>query len=538
MAQTDKKNQLDMLAADTRGFNADIAKKSIVSTPTAAQNAAPRGPIVFNIATAADEFTPWGYDVASRDAQLRSFWHTEPLLASAVYSMSARLAVVDWKIEGIDPTKPKPRNTVSAVEQMLKNADYGEGWMDFITKVAIDIYTQDNGAFIELVRQDNDPKSAVISINHLDSARCFRTGDREAPVRYQDKDGVYHELKWWNVIALTEMPSPIETMYSVGYSAVTRALRAAQIIRDIAIYKKEKVSGQFMRTIHFVSGVSDDNIEAAMALSQERQLNLNLYRYAQPAIVATLDPDTTLQHEQIDLASLPDGFDEEITLKWYISQLALAFGVDYQEFAPLPGGNLGSGQQAEILHLKSRGKGPALLMSRLENIFNNFGILPKNVKFEFTVQDSRAEAERAAARFERGKDRSARVQAGELDAEGARELAVLDGDLPEWMLDIINKRIEEKKKEEKAQADEQLQQMQQSKNGAIASPPISATNQQTQGGINSQMKRSFDNDDFRAAILRRLLDSGVISAEQVQITAEDIAAETRRLQKKGILHAK
>jgi hypothetical protein len=525
------------LEVQGRAFDPNTAGKSVIKTPTVRENRNPMGPLVFNVASASDEFVPWGYDVKSRDMQLRSFWPTEPILASAVYSMAARLSVVDWEINGVDATKPKPKNTIAAVEQLLRNADYGQGWMSFITKIAIDIYTQDNGAFIELVRRDNSPTSSVIALNHLDSARCYRTGDPETPILYKDTDGRYHEMKWWHVVQITEMPSPIEEMFGVQYSAVTRALRAAQIIRDIAIYKKEKVSGQFMRTLHFVAGVTEDNINAALIIAKEQQLNLNLYRYSQPAIMATLDPDTQLQHVQIDLATLPDGFDEEVTFKWYISQLALAFGVDYQEFAPLPGGNLGSGQQSEILHLKSRGKGPALLMSRLENIFNNFGILPQNVKFEFKVQDSRMESERATARFERGKDRAARVAAGELDAQGARDLAVLDGDLPDYMVEDINKRQEEKKAEEEAQRQEQLAQQQamndqkmQLQAGKLKSPPVTMTDKQTQGGVNRQMRKSFDNDDLRAAVIRRLQRDKVLEVrDEVMFTEADIEAERQRL---------
>lgn len=513
-------------------FDPKTAEKSVVKTPSARENRGPMGPLVFNVASAADEFIPWGYNVRGRDAQLRNFWHTEPLLASAIYSMSARLSVVDWEFAGTDPTKPKPSTTIAAATRLLKNADYGQGWMSFITKVATDIYTQDNGAFIELVRREDSPTSPVIAINHLDSGRCFRTGDPEIPVRYQDLDGRYHELKWWHVVQITEMPSPIEEMFGVQYCAVTRALRAAQVLRDIAIYKKEKVSGQFMRTLHFVAGVTEDNINAALVVAKEQQLNLNLYRYSQPAIMATLDPDTTLQHVQIDLATLPDGFDEEITNKWYISQLALAFGVDYQEFAPLPGGNLGSGQQSEILHMKTRGKGPALLMSRIENIFNNFGILPQNIQFGFKVQDALAESQRATARFERGKDRAARVAAGELDAEGARDLAVLDGDLPDYLVESITKRQEERKAEEEAQRQEQMQidqEMQQQKM-QLKSPPVTMSDKQTQGGVNRQMRKSFDNDDLRAVIIRQLQREGVLQVrDEVMFTPEDIEAERQRL---------
>jgi hypothetical protein len=154
-----------------------------------------------------------------------------------------------------------------------------------------------------------------------------------------------------------------------------------------------------------------------------------------------VDPTATLSHVHIDLASLPDNFDEDVSFKWYVAQLAVAFGVDYQEIAPLMTGNLGSSQQSEIMHLKTRGKGPALVMNIFENIINS-GLIPGNVKFRFLEQDVRAETEKAEARFNRGKDRSLRIKSGELDPKAARQLAVLDGDLPEWLANEVDTRAE------------------------------------------------------------------------------------------------
>ena len=138
---------------------------------------------------------------------------------------------------------------------------------------------------------------------------------------------------------------------------------------------------------------------------------------------------------------LPDNFDEDTSFKWYVAQLAAAFGVDYQEIAPLMTGNLGSSQQSEIMHLKTRGKGPAVIMALFENIINN-GLIPGNVEFRFKEQDLRAETEKANARFTRGKDRAFRLKAGEIDTKAARQLAVEDGDLPAYMAKEIDDRGE------------------------------------------------------------------------------------------------
>jgi 2'-5' RNA ligase len=166
-----------------------------------------------------------------------------------------------------------------------------------------------------------------------------------------------------------------------------------------------------------------------------------LYRYGLPVIIPGVDPTATLSQIHIDLAALPDNFDEDTSFKWYVAQLAAAFGVDYQEIAPLMTGNLGSSQQSEIMHLKTRGKGPALIMGLFEDTINK-GLIPGNVKFRFLEQDLRSETEKAEARFTRGKDRAFRLKAGELDTKAARQLAIADGDLPQWLADEIDARGE------------------------------------------------------------------------------------------------
>lgn len=419
-----------------------VIMQSVVEFPDVIERVRPGGPIVFNIAASADEFFPWGYDLKGRDAQLRNFWVTEPLLASAIYMMSARMSAMGVEIVGANPKKERPRNTIMLGEHLVNSADRGRGWQIFMAKLMIDVYTQDNGGFIEIIRRENKPNSPVVGVAHLDSYRCDRTGDPEIPVIYRDRKGREHKLNWWNVQTVEDLPSPIESMYGAQYCAITRCLRAAQIIRDIALYKKEKISGQFARSVHFVAGVTRQNIEDGLALAQEAMLNQNLTRFAPAPIIPTIDTESRLNHVQVDLAALPDGFNEEITLQWYVTQMAIAFGVDYQEFAPLASGALGSGQQSEVLHLKSRGKGPAMLISTLEHIFNDNGILPSNIKLQFKVEDSRGDEGRANARFLRAKDRSLRIDSGELDPKAAREIAVLDGDLPVDVLEEMETRPE------------------------------------------------------------------------------------------------
>lgn len=421
------------VAVNEKQFSEELNQKSVVKTPGAEENAQPSAPFLFLVSSVADSITPWGTNVKLRDKELREFVVSEPVISSALYSTSVRNASFEWEIVPANPEGPDPKNTRLAVERMLKASNRGQGWKPLMLKTCFDLYSSDNAVFWELIRAEDNPRSPVLNIAHLDSGMCFRTGDPGVPVMYQDRYGVLHYLKWYQVMTIEEFPSPIESMFGVQLCAVSRALRASQILRDIEIYKHEKVSGRWAKSIDFIGGVSRTELEDAYKRAASFLDNAGLQRYGHHIIVPGIDPTNTLSRETIDLASLPDNFNFDEEMKWYIAILAMAFGVDYQEFAPLPSGALGSGQQSEILHMKTRGKGPAMIMGLFESILNDNRILPSTVRFQFKVHDAAQEESQANARFLRGKDRAVRIQSQELDVIGARQLAIKDGDLPDYL---------------------------------------------------------------------------------------------------------
>ncbi|RPJ20969.1 MAG: hypothetical protein EHM33_27295 [Chloroflexi bacterium] len=406
-------------------------EESIQKPPTA--NLLGGGGMVFTwtIASAADSILPWGRNVAGRDRQLRDFWPTETYLAGGLASVSFRNATLDWEVQNSS-------ERVAQVEtEKLNSAIAGDtfGWVQFIEKFSQDLYTQDNGAFVEIIRDPGldasskfkNERAPCIGIAHMDSNKCIRTGDPETPVLYTDRNGKIHKLKWYQVIAFSDYPSAIETMNGVGYCAVTRALRMAQIARSIFIFKDEKISGRHFKQMHFVSGVSRQDIKDEMVRGQEEANNSGMIRFMLPAILASLDPEKPVSTATIDLASLPDGFSFDEEMKWYISGLSLAFGVDYQEFAPLPGGNIGSASQSMILHRKSSGKSPAVFMRKLTEGFKNYGILSRGSTLRFNDKDEQEELERQEVRTAAMEEVAISVRSGILTPDAARKDLVARG---------------------------------------------------------------------------------------------------------------
>jgi len=343
--------------------------------------------------------------------------------------MCAKVAALDFELKGADKAVTRYRN-------VLMSSDFGVGWVDFCQKITLDYFVSDNGTMIELLRPPNSQATTpVYGLAHLDSQRCNRTGKPEVPIRYRtvSRGNKYRSLKWWQVIHMADMPSPREELKGVGYCAVSRILRAAQILRDIGLHKRQKLAGKRIPAIMFVQGIRRNAVQAALNTTIEEQRSTGLSHYTSPAIVASPDPSRPVDVKLIELAGLPDGYEEDTTLKWYIATLALGFGTDYNEFAPLPGGGLGTATQSTEMAARARGKGPGVILQQLEFAINWF-VLPESVEFQFASTDPIAEAEKMQQRLQRGRDRAVRLYRGELTPEQALRLAVMDGDAPEEFL--------------------------------------------------------------------------------------------------------
>lgn len=407
----------------------DLKKMQGQSVHAAVDNMGSVPYFVLSLASYGDGMPEWGSNPTYRDYVLRKFWPTEPWLSATISSLAARNAAFSWTLEG-------PPRTCARIQETLHLSEMGAGWIPLIQKVSEDLLTQDNGAFIEIIRDGEGPNGALLGLSQLDAGQCVRTGNIEYPVLYTDREGARHKMKWHQVLSLTDFPSPIESMNGMQMCAVSRILRSAQILRDTAIYQQEKVGGRNPGKLYVVSGVSTQVLEDALTVAANNADNKGLTRYQTPAILGTLDPTATVSVAEIALKNLPDGFDVEKDMKWYIALLALAFGCEYQDLAPLPGGGLGTSQQSTILHLKARGKGPELFQKLMEHSFN-FQILPQNVTFKFDEKDYEAQRIEAEVKRQRAETRKLDIESGAITPQVARQMMQDDGDLSDEYLQML-----------------------------------------------------------------------------------------------------
>lgn len=386
----------------------------------------------YQMASVADTITPWGPYTWVRDRQLREFWPTESNLAGAMANVCMRNAAFDFVI------RHSSSKLETAVNDMLKSSlgPPGQiGWTSKETAVSQDFYVNDNGAFEELIR---DPgldanskfkaeKAPVIGIAHLDSGQCQRTGDPQVPVIYADRHGVRHKMQWYQVIPFCEMPSPIARMNGVGISAVSRVLRAAQIMKSIHVLTDEMVSGRNVRKINVVGGVSRTDIDDARKRTQEQADNKGQARFIEHVILASLDPEKQVSVATINLAEFPTDFNYDIFMKWYVSTMALAFAVDYQEFAPLPGGNIGSSAQSQVLNSKANNKGPATYMKMKVEAYKTYGVLPRDCTMEYVGRNLAEELDKQTIRTKAMEEYALSLRNGVLDAPSSRDDLVRRG---------------------------------------------------------------------------------------------------------------
>lgn len=384
---------------------------------------------MFFMAQQADEIMPWGSNIKQRDRALREFIPVESMFAAALGIVAARNAAFSWKLEG------PPRKTAK-MQKVLESANFGQGWANFVARLTVDLSTQDNGAFFEIIREKDSEDAEVIGIASMDALRCYPTGLPDTPVVYQDRLGQYHTMKWYQVVHILEMPAAYESPPGLQYCALTRIMRSCRIARDIDIYTQEKVGGRNARAVTLVKGVTPAQIDTAWQVAKIQNDAAGLMRYSQPILVGSVDPKADIGFETLELASLPDGFNAKESKEAYTALLAMGFMTDYQEFAPLPGGGLGTSNQSDILDKKSQAKGPGLFMKLVASAMN-WSVLPADVEFAWDEQNADAEKLDADTKLVKAQVYVALVGIGVLSAEAARQMMYDDGWLPKEILDMM-----------------------------------------------------------------------------------------------------
>ena len=236
-----------------------------------------------------------------RDKELRKFWMAGDHISGAVYAMESKMKAIPRKVVARDQSI---REHVVEAEQMTEflqlTAQFGEEWEAYYGKFVEDLLTQDNGAFGEIIGAGSKSQPLVgkpLSVAHLDSSRCQRTGNAEFPVIYTDGDGKQYKLHWTRVMYTSQMSSPRSDMFGVGFCAVSRSINVAQSLMDVLVFKQEKMGSRPHNAMLVTKGGLDPmDVRTGFEIAQQRMDDQNLKRYSKMVVVGSASmPEADLE---------------------------------------------------------------------------------------------------------------------------------------------------------------------------------------------------------------------------------------------------
>jgi hypothetical protein len=326
---------------------------------------------------------PWWSE--ARDNALRQFVYrpNNDILVGAVSSMLKKFKAMNWKIEG-------PLRVINRQQRVLTTAEFYQGWSFWLGKVLFDYYSQDKGAFSELIGA-GDPNGPMvglpIGLAHLDAQYCQLTGDIEYPVIFNNpKTNNAHRLHTTRVAHFVDMPSPAEGMNNTGFCGVSRVIGSSEILLKINRYKNEKLNDLPEAGLLLFNNVLPQRWNDAKADYNRETRRLGQEHWRNIMTMFGLDPAQPASAELISFANLPEAFNELESTNTYATILALAFGVDVREFWPITGGALGSAAESLVMHQKARGKGVGEVIGMIERILN-WKVMPDSATFAFDFKD-------------------------------------------------------------------------------------------------------------------------------------------------------
>lgn len=324
-----------------------------------------------------------------RDRVLTATLDLEDMWASAVAKAVTKIAVRGYEVSDSDDSTRRTEFGKNLVTNLDGPSDYRIG----MAKVVQDFLLCDNGWFVEVARASNKPGAKIQALYHLDSFRCFRTGNLDYPVLYLDWEGGWHKLRGDQVVYGADMPSPRARMWGRGRCAASRAFQTIVKLSAVETYFREKITGSRALSLHFILGLSKQQLVDAMETSEAEKARKGHVVY-KGAVMVPVQGDNAINIATIELAGVPDGFDVDQERRDAYLRYANALGVPVQDIQPLSGQGLGTGAQTIVLDEAAEGQGLAYFVKDFEDKINNL-VMPKPTIFQIKANDIRDQSAKA-----------------------------------------------------------------------------------------------------------------------------------------------
>lgn len=362
-----------------------------------------------------------------RDVILRSTILHEPQWANAVAIAAAKAASKSFDIEG-----DVPRRVADAHEMMVQLG--GDGYVPSQKRGVLDYACTNNGEFWEVVRSSSAAGSRIVGLVHLDSLRCRRTGDPDVPVIYFDLHGAIHELKYYQVFSLVDMPDPSYPRENIGHCAAERAYTTIYEMAGLRTTINEKITGSGAHQLAVLQGMNDRQIKDILTTARNEAQAKGLVYYL-GTILAAIASDAPVDIKTLQLRGLPENFDVKVERDNANLIYANAIGLVLTDLQPLSGQGLGTGAQTIVIEEKAAGRSLASRDKELTHCINEW-IMPNQTTFSFSEKDTRDEQAKANVSSTRATERAARVASQEITPQQALQLAVDAGDAPKEFLPV------------------------------------------------------------------------------------------------------
>jgi hypothetical protein len=331
------------------------------------------------------------YGNRERDAWLRRVWKLEPYLAGVLSSVVSIDKNRGWTITG---GRNQVRRFVKMLHERFFFAPDLSGWRMSFGGCAQAYYTADLGVPIELARL-GARDGPLWELDFMDPSRCYLTGNPELPLRYSSSGrGNIVPFGPDDYFRVVSMPDTDESLFGLGYCAVSRCIELAKIMIGIYQYDNEMLLNRAPRGLLLLKGITEKQwIDAMTARNAKLDGDEKKY-YGAVHVLASLDPGVELQAQLVALSQLPAEFDQQTFTDLLMYGYALAFGYDPREFWPVSSGSLGTATETEAQHRKAGGKGGLDFCLGFSEKLNEE--LPDTVNFEFEERDLDGELANAA----------------------------------------------------------------------------------------------------------------------------------------------
>jgi hypothetical protein len=165
--------------------------------------------------------------------------------------------------------------------------------------------------------------------------------------------------------------------------------------------------------------------------ADERNKNNTVWRNVMVAF--GMDPAVPATAELFEFSRLPEHFNEPEAIRIAVLSLALAFNMDVNEIWSILGGQMGSGRESDVQHMKAKGKGPGAFLTETERGWNDGLSLPPGIVFQYDFADAEEDqlaaqiADTKAATIRKLWEPSSATGAGIITTDEARQWMQLEG---------------------------------------------------------------------------------------------------------------